>query len=158
MLNLEIYSKKPENTFELGKKIGKLISAPFLICLSGDLGTGKTCLTKGIGAGLNISENIVSPSFTLINEYKIPKGIFYHCDLYRLTNPIEILSLGLEDFLLNSNSIIVIEWADKLQLTEDKLDINLFHYKDGRKIIVKSSSSKYMNILKELENLVSTWN
>ena len=101
-----------EKTVWLGQQLGvKLISGD-VVALVGDLGGGKTWFTKGIAAGLDSNPNdIVSPTFTLVNEYEGRQQIF-HIDLYRLKNTTEILDLDLEDYFLREG-IVIIEWADR---------------------------------------------
>ena len=99
---------------KLGKKLAVLLSKGDIVCLFGDLGSGKTMFTKGIAQGLSIRKDAVSsPTFVLMNEYhgKLP---LYHFDLYRLDNPQEILGIGYEDFLYGEG-VAVVEWAEKLQ-------------------------------------------
>lgn len=111
-MNIELISNKPEETLELGVVIGKLLTGGEIILLSGDLGAGKTLLTKGIaeGVGIERSTTVVSPSFTLVNIYKARLDII-HADLYRL-NSDEVYELGLEDFM-DKNHILIVEWAER---------------------------------------------
>ena len=103
-----------DETLQLGKSLGSKLIAGDLVLLFGDLGAGKTCLTQGIclGAGLDKSTYIRSPTFTLINEYQGVVPIF-HIDLYRLETKEEIMNLGLEE-IIYSKAITIIEWPEKL--------------------------------------------
>ncbi|MCS6873434.1 MAG: tRNA (adenosine(37)-N6)-threonylcarbamoyltransferase complex ATPase subunit type 1 TsaE [Pyrinomonadaceae bacterium] len=107
--------KTPEETFELGKEIGKCLSGGEVILLFGGLGSGKTLLTKGIVSSLGYDENDVnSPSFTLVNTYEAEKGRVYHLDLWRLSNELDVgFSTGLDE-ILSGEAIVIIEWAEKL--------------------------------------------
>ena len=104
----------PEETQEIGVKIGCQLNPGDVVALVGDLGVGKTCLTQGIarGAGVYQDQTVNSPSYILINEYegKIP---VYHIDLYRLERLEDIIALGLEEYL-EGEGVCVIEWADRL--------------------------------------------
>ncbi len=104
----------PEETQEIGVKIGCQLNPGDVVALIGDLGVGKTCLTQGIarGAGVYQDQTVNSPSYILINEYegKIP---VYHIDLYRLQRLEDIIALGLEEYL-DGDGICVIEWADRM--------------------------------------------
>lgn len=104
----------PEETQEIGVRIGSQLSPGDVVALIGDLGAGKTCLTQGIAQGVGVYQNqtVNSPSYILINEYegKIP---IYHIDLYRLERLEDIVALGLEDYL-DGDGICVIEWADRM--------------------------------------------
>lgn len=103
----------PQYTKSLGRNLGKLLKGGEIIHLHGDLGAGKTLLTKGIAEGLYIEDSatVVSPSFTLVNIYKAKLDIV-HVDLYRL-NSDEIYELGLEDYM-DQGHIMVVEWAEKV--------------------------------------------
>ncbi|NER97791.1 MAG: tRNA (adenosine(37)-N6)-threonylcarbamoyltransferase complex ATPase subunit type 1 TsaE [Symploca sp. SIO1B1] len=105
-----------EATRSLGVKLGESLPAGSVILLEGDLGTGKTTLVQGIGKGLGITEPIVSPTFTLINEYLEGRIPLYHLDLYRL-QPEEIEALNLESYWVGMESplgMVAIEWAERL--------------------------------------------
>ena len=108
-------SHSPEETLQLGKSLGNSLIAGDIVLLFGDLGAGKTHLTQGICYGLELDNEsyIRSPTFTLINEYQARLPI-YHIDLYRIDNPEEIYSLGLEEILYNQG-VTIIEWAEKLR-------------------------------------------
>lgn len=104
----------PEETQEIGVRIGTALSSGDVVALIGDLGAGKTCLTQGIARGVGVyrDQTVNSPSYILINEYegKIP---IYHIDLYRLERVEDIVALGLEDYF-GGDGICVIEWADRM--------------------------------------------
>lgn len=106
----KIVSESPEKTLEIGVKLGKLSEAGFLILLMGELGTGKTLLTKGIAVGAGLEADVSSPTFNLIQEYSGEKKII-HMDLYRLDHLEELIEIGFEDYLDNEN-IVVIEWPE----------------------------------------------
>jgi tRNA threonylcarbamoyladenosine biosynthesis protein TsaE len=111
-------TRSPEETIQLGRKLARQLAPPALVVLLGDLGTGKTTLTKGIVAGLGASseEEVSSPTFTLIHEYG-QRGRtappVYHVDLYRIETARELETLGLED-LLAEKAIVIVEWGEKL--------------------------------------------
>jgi len=105
-----------ETTRSLGVKLGESLPAGSVILLEGDLGAGKTTLVQGIGKGLGITEPIVSPTFTLINEYPEGRIPLYHLDLYRL-QPEEIEALNLESYWEGMEfplGIVAVEWAERL--------------------------------------------
>lgn len=111
-------TRSPEETIELGRKLAQRLQPPVLVVLLGELGTGKTTLTKGIAAGLGAApeEEVTSPTFTLIHEYRgrepnAPR--VYHVDLYRIENARELETLGLED-LLAERAVVIVEWGEKL--------------------------------------------
>lgn len=105
-----------EATRSLGTYLGQSLSAGSVVLLSGDLGTGKTTLVQGIGEGLGITEPIVSPTFTLINEFTAGRLPLYHLDLYRL-QPEEVTGLNLESYWEGLDvplGIVAIEWSERL--------------------------------------------
>lgn len=106
-------STSPEGTEQLGQRIGRCLVPGDIVCLYGDLGTGKTTLVRGIASAFGIpSRDITSASFTVIAEYPVDP-LFYHIDLYRVTNSDDLDSTGIWD-LLGGNAISVIEWAEHL--------------------------------------------
>jgi len=124
-LTLDCISHSSAQTQRLGMRLGELLHGGELILLDGQLGTGKTIFTQGLAQGLGITENINSPTFTLLKEYPgqpqpgnssntfIPRRpALYHFDLYRLDNPYEIVELGFEDYFFG-DGVSVIEWAEK---------------------------------------------
>jgi len=125
-------SHSEEETKTFGKEIGKGLSKGDIVALFGELGAGKTVLVKGICEGLNITEGVKSPSFTIIQEY-IPKKSYqsankvYHIDLYRITDPSTILVQEVYEYLRERNGICVIEWADRIEgiLPPDTIKIYL---------------------------------
>ena len=110
----KILSKSPEDTHKLGIKIGQSLPVPGVVLLRGDLGMGKTTLTRGIAEGLGMKDldRVNSPSFTLVNIYQ---GIcpIYHVDLYRLEGERDLYSIGIDDFLGN-DGITIVEWSERL--------------------------------------------
>lgn len=112
----EISTHTPHETFQFGFNLGRSLPSPRKVLLFGELGVGKTVLAKGIVCGLGIEDpdDVVSPSFTLIQEYHLNTGIVHHVDLYRVDDPREIEGLGLEELLLDDSAYVIVEWADKL--------------------------------------------
>ncbi len=133
------FTKSPTETRRLGERIGKILLPGDVVALTGELGSGKTVLTKGIARGLGIKGNPVrSPSFLLIKEYsgKIP---LFHFDLYRLKNPEELNSIGYEEYF-SGKGVVAIEWAERAKnfLPEEYLEIALsILNKNGRKISLR---------------------
>jgi tRNA threonylcarbamoyladenosine biosynthesis protein TsaE len=110
-----------EATLRLGVSLGESLTVGSVILLNGDLGSGKTTLVQGIGQGLGITEPIVSPTFTLINEYREGRIPLYHLDLYRL-EPSEVVGLNLEIYWEGVEvipGIVAIEWAEKMPYKPD---------------------------------------
>jgi len=103
-----------EETIALGRSLAGELAPPLIVLLRGDLGAGKTTLIKGIAEGFEagLADNVTSPTFTLIHEYRGPAVTLYHIDLYRIDTQRELETLGLDD-LLAPNCILLIEWGDK---------------------------------------------
>lgn len=120
-----------DETIELGKKIGKFAKPGDIICIDGEMGSGKTHLTKGIALGLDIHEPITSPTFTLVNEYK-GRLKFYHFDVYRINDPDEINAIGFDEYIF-SDAVSVIEWSDLIKdlIPNDHVQINILYDKDN---------------------------
>lgn len=110
----QLTTRSAEETIAFGRELGREFEPPCLILLEGDLGSGKTTLTKGIVAGLGAAreEDVTSPSFTLVQEYGRAPRVF-HADLYRIESGRELGTLGFEDFL-SEDSIVIVEWGEKL--------------------------------------------
>ena len=131
------HTHSPEETQTIGQQIGETLKTGDVVALIGDLGAGKTCLTKGIarGAGVASNEVVNSPSYTLINEYAGEMPI-YHIDLYRLEHHGEIVDLGLEEYL-EGTGICVIEWADRMTnlLPANHIQITMMWVDESTRII-----------------------
>ncbi len=131
-----------EETKKLGRDFAKSLRAGDVVCLYGDLGSGKTTLVQGLAKGLGIKKRIISPTFIIIRNYRFKHcdlGFknFYHIDLYRIESKGEIESLGLEEIINNKNNIVVIEWAEKMgkSLPKKRIDIFLEHLSDDKRRI-----------------------
>lgn len=131
-----------EETINLGEAFGKLLKKGFVICLNGDLASGKTTFTKGIGKALNIKEVINSPTFTILKIYEGDIKL-YHIDAYRLENA--SYDLGLSEF--EDDGIMVIEWPMyyKQYLPKEYISINFKYVDDNTREITFSSNSEYYN-------------
>lgn len=149
---VKIVLKGLKETEEFGQKLGSLLEGGDLLSLTGDLGAGKTTLTKSIGIGLEISDYITSPTFTLINEYK-GRVWLYHFDVYRLEGEEDLLDLGYEDYFY-SNGVTIVEWGDKIEdiLPENRININIKKGKklDERIVTLSGKGKRYEKIVKEL--------
>jgi tRNA threonylcarbamoyladenosine biosynthesis protein TsaE len=113
-----LISKSPAETFRIGRILGEGLKAGDVVALTGELGSGKTCLTQGIACGLGVPENyaVTSPTFTLINEYPGREAALFHVDLYRLQGAADLADTGYEEYL-SGGGVMVIEWADKIRET-----------------------------------------
>jgi tRNA threonylcarbamoyladenosine biosynthesis protein TsaE len=106
-------SHSPEETTALGEQWGRDARRGWVIGLTGDLGSGKTQLVKGLARGLGIAARIQSPTFALVNEYREGRLPLAHLDLYRLDTPEQIIGAGLEEYFINPIGVTVIEWCER---------------------------------------------
>lgn len=149
----EIKIKGLEATKDFGIKLGSLLSAGDILCLNGDLGAGKTTMTKSIGLGLGVEDYITSPTFALINEYRGRLPV-YHFDVYRLEGVDDLFDLGFDEYFFGSG-VCIIEWAEKISdlIPEDRIviDIKKGHDLDERLVSISGRGRSYEKIVKELE-------
>jgi tRNA threonylcarbamoyladenosine biosynthesis protein TsaE len=122
----EFITKSPDETIALGRKLAEMLAPPKLVLLRGDLGAGKTTLVKGIAHGFQAAseEDVTSPTFTLVHEYRGPSATLYHIDLYRVDTLRELETLGLDD-LLGDSSVLLIEWGEKFGRFERERDMEI---------------------------------
>ena len=122
---MKLISKSLDDTKKLGEKIGFILKPGDIICLIGDLGTGKTTLTQAIAKGMGIKDQVSSATFTLIREY-YSKVNLYHFDVYRL-DQCQSDYWGVDEYFFSEDGACVIEWADKIEdlLPEDRLEIRI---------------------------------
>ena len=112
--SLDVFSHSPEQTQRLGVRLGELLKPGDLICLSGELGAGKTCFAAGVGRGWGALETVTSPTFVLVNEYHRADGrILHHVDGYRLSGAPEAATFGFSD-LLWAADVVLVEWPERL--------------------------------------------
>ena len=122
----EFTTHSAEETTALGRKLATSMLPPKLVLLRGDLGAGKTTLVKGIAAGFGAGneDEVTSPTFTLVHEYRGPTATLYHIDLYRVDTQRELETLGLDD-LMGENSVLLIEWGEKFARFTKERDIEI---------------------------------
>ncbi len=122
----EITTHSPEETMAFGRTLTELLAPPKLVLLCGELGAGKTTLVKGIAAAFEAAaeEDVTSPTFTLVHEYRGPRVVVYHIDLYRVDTARELETLGLDD-LRSDNCILLIEWGEKFPRFQNERDLEI---------------------------------
>lgn len=151
---LRLFSKSAEDTYKIGERLGQLLFPGSIVCLTGDLGAGKTAFTQGIGKGLGISEHIVSPTYTIINEYTSGRIPLYHFDVYRLGSSDEMYELGCDEYFYGDGAT-VLEWADNVDdvIPNEKLWITIrkLENPDEREIVFKAFGTDYEKLLEEME-------
>lgn len=119
-------SRSPDETFELGEKIGKSLTGGELVLLTGGLGAGKTLFTKGVLSALEFDiDEVTSPSFALVNLYRAKFDV-YHIDLWRLDETSDAaIAVGLDDILEHDTAVVIVEWAERLKRKEFSSDVIL---------------------------------
>ncbi len=157
MHRLELISRSPEETKQIGAYFGRLSQPGDVFLLVGGLGAGKTCLTQGIARGLGIKEYAMSPSFVIVRELqgRLP---LYHIDLYRLEGINEIADLGLDDYLYG-NGVCVIEWAEKglAVLPDEYLMVKMkFISENERRLRFTPRGKRYSELVERIREAFST--
>ncbi|MGT2906832.1 tRNA (adenosine(37)-N6)-threonylcarbamoyltransferase complex ATPase subunit type 1 TsaE [Streptococcus dentiloxodontae] len=145
-----LYSQNEEELLKIGEKIGSKLQKQDILVLTGDLGAGKTTLTKGIAKGLEIHQMIKSPTYTIVREYegRLP---LYHLDVYRIGDDPD--SIDLDDFIYGEG-VAVIEWGELLDQTllDDYLEIVITRFGDGRKLSFEPHGSRSQVLKEALDN------
>lgn len=128
---VEFVTRSAEETIALGRRLGELLDEGDVLVLTGDLGAGKTQLTKGIAAGMGVEDDVTSPTFTIQMVYEGRELPLYHFDLYRLEDPDQLDDTGLFD-VLGGDGPCVIEWGEQFaeQLGDERLDVYLTRMDD----------------------------
>ncbi|MFZ0278223.1 MAG: tRNA (adenosine(37)-N6)-threonylcarbamoyltransferase complex ATPase subunit type 1 TsaE [Candidatus Sulfotelmatobacter sp.] len=129
----EITTGSAEETIAFGRTLTEMLAPPKLVLLRGDLGAGKTTLVKGIAAGFGAAEeeDVTSPTFTLVHEYRGPRANLYHIDLYRVDTLRELETLGLDDLRAEKGSVLLIEWGEKFSRLVRERDVEISLERDG---------------------------
>ncbi len=123
MPSKEVVTHSADETIELGRALARELKPPCLVLLCGELGAGKTTLIKGIAEGFGAAdaEDVTSPTFTLVHEYRGPAVNVYHIDLYRVDTPRQLETLGLDDL----RGVLLIEWGEKFARFERERDVEI---------------------------------
>jgi tRNA threonylcarbamoyladenosine biosynthesis protein TsaE len=122
----QITTHSAEQTIEFGRTLAPSLSPPKVVLLRGDLGAGKTTMVKGIAEAFGAAqqEDVTSPTFTLIHEYRAKDLTIYHIDLYRIDTLRELETLAIDD-LMNGNSVLLIEWGEKFERFRRERDVEI---------------------------------
>ncbi|MGO1479097.1 tRNA (adenosine(37)-N6)-threonylcarbamoyltransferase complex ATPase subunit type 1 TsaE [Senegalia sp. (in: firmicutes)] len=151
---MEIITIDTRETEKLGEKIGKLLNSGDVICLDGDLGAGKTTLTKSIARGLEVEEYVTSPTFTIVNEYDGRLHV-NHFDVYRIADIDEMYDIGYEEYIY-SESVSIIEWASNIGeiLPDQRIEIYIETIDaNSRKFNIKLIGERYKHLKEELRKI-----
>ncbi len=132
----EFTTGSSEETKKVGKNLAKKYGPNRIFCLFGPLAAGKTTLIKGLARELGIEETIVSPSYVLLREYEGESPLF-HLDLFRIQSEEEFVEAGLDEFLLEPEGVVAIEWADRIKniLPDNRVDVNIELVREEKRII-----------------------
>ena len=146
MASQEFTTRSAAETIALGRKLAAKLKPPKLVVLSGELGAGKTTLVKGIAEGFQAAaeEQVTSPTFTLVHEYRGPKANVFHLDLYRVDTERELETLGLDD-LCDERSVLLIEWGEKFARFERERDAEIVLERTGedeRKVVFNAEARR----------------
>lgn len=167
-MKLEIQLASAGETREFGLRIGHAVRQRALIALLGPLGAGKTCLVQGIGEALGVEEPIVSPTFTMLNEYHSGRLPLYHLDLYRLKDDpssesagggktLELLRAELDEFI-HGPAVVLIEWAEQimphLPLDYLLIELDYFPEEDGRRVSISGHGSLSVRLIQDINSRV----
>src|SRR3954468_21066628 len=122
----QFLTHSPEETITLGRQMVDFLQPPKIVVLTGDLGAGKTTIIKGIAEGFKAEsqENVTSPTFTLIHEYRGPAVTVYHIDLYRVDSQRQLETLGIDD-LRDERSLVLLEWGEKFERFRNEADAEI---------------------------------
>ena len=147
-MELDLVTHSPEETQQVGRRLGELARPGDVVLLVGDLGTGKTCLTQGIARGLGINDYVLSPSFVIVRELhgRLP---LFHVDLYRLDRLEETQDLGLDDYLYDGG-VTVVEWAEKAAglMPPEHVQISLAYVSDTeRRLTLRPQGTRYEELV-----------
>jgi tRNA threonylcarbamoyladenosine biosynthesis protein TsaE len=156
---LAVVSESPAETNQIGEQLGRVLDSGSVVCLRGDLGSGKTCLTQGIGRGLGVLGVIHSPTFVFINEHPAQAGALclYHVDLYRIHDLADAYAIGLDEYMY-ADGVTVIEWAERASemMPLDCLWVHLSYVDDhSRRIVFQALGPRYEGILARLRVAIS---
>lgn len=133
----QIISHNEKETQKIGKKIAQMLKKGDIICLEGDLGAGKTFLSKAIAESLGIQEPITSPTYTIVHEYEGDMPL-YHFDVYRIADIDEMFELGFDEYIFGEG-ICIIEWADKIReiIPSTSIWINILYGHNNQERIIR---------------------
>ncbi|MGL4749474.1 MAG: tRNA (adenosine(37)-N6)-threonylcarbamoyltransferase complex ATPase subunit type 1 TsaE [Shewanella sp.] len=148
MTELTFQLNNEDETIAVGQKLARHIQAPLTLYLTGDLGAGKTTLSRGLIQGLGHKGSVKSPTYTLVEPYELDGVQVYHFDLYRLNDPEELEFMGIRDYFTNS-SLCIVEWPDKGEglLPDADIHLHLNYVYQGREIHIRALTDSGKTLL-----------
>ena len=157
---MEIFLQTAVETEKLGNILGKLAQSGDVFCFTGDLGAGKTLMSRGISLALGVAEeDVTSPTFAIMNIYEGEELEVRHFDLYRLNRPEELEDIGFDEYA-GGEGVTLIEWAELFsdQLPEEYMQVTLLHDGAGRKAVFTPKGERYEELLQEVEKFADLSN
>lgn len=151
---MEFYLQDSYATEHLGQLVGRAARGGDVICLTGDLGAGKTLFSRGVATALGVaSSDVNSPTFAIMNIYHGEKLEIHHFDLYRLSREEELEDIGFDEYVYGDEVVTLIEWAELFpeQLPDEYLQVTLLLDGAGRKAQLKAKGQRYEQLLREVE-------
>lgn len=155
---LDFISHSAQQTIRIGQRLGEYIEPGDLLLLLGDVGVGKTHMVKGIALGLESDDLVTSPSFVLVNEYRagaVWRGMrIYHIDLYRITDPSELTSIGIEE-IWSGHDVCLIEWAEHARgwLPAEHLSLHMQHLDETKRVVrFEPHGERYHNLVENFKS------
>ncbi|WP_299797553.1 tRNA (adenosine(37)-N6)-threonylcarbamoyltransferase complex ATPase subunit type 1 TsaE [uncultured Shewanella sp.] len=152
MTSVKVYLDNEQDTVDLGKRLAAIISPPLMLNLSGELGAGKTTLSRGLIQGLGHKGAVKSPTYALVEPYEFDDFDLYHFDLYRLSDPEELEFMGIRDYF-TQRSICIVEWPDRGHglLPDADIFIQINYAGERREVEILSGSDKGRQLLSKLK-------
>ncbi len=146
-----VTTKSEAQTLSWGRRLGRLLKGWDVVCLHGELGSGKTTLTRGLARGAGSRSRVASPTFSLARVYRGPRWIIYHLDLYRVAAN-QTRDIGLEEFVSDPRGICIVEWpqAGTAYYPKDRLEVHLSHVAGGRKLRFAAKGPRSREILRHM--------
>ena len=147
--------KSEAQTLSWGRRLGRLLKGGDLVCLQGELGSGKTTLTRGLARGAGSRSRVASPTFSLARVYRGPRWAIYHLDLYRVSAD-QTRDIGLEEFISDPRGICVVEWpqAGAAYYPKDCLEVHLAHAAGGRRLRFSAKGPRSREIVRRLNRML----
>ncbi|GAB4454791.1 MAG: tRNA (adenosine(37)-N6)-threonylcarbamoyltransferase complex ATPase subunit type 1 TsaE [Armatimonadaceae bacterium] len=144
---LSCTSQSEDDTLQLAERLASVLLPGDILCLSGDLGAGKTTFTRGLVRGIGSPAPVSSPTFTLLHEYAGGRLPVYHADAYRLTGTADALGTGIEEYIQRGDGVLIVEWWERIAelLPEERLEITLAEGEDleHRKVTLQGRGSRW---------------
>jgi tRNA threonylcarbamoyladenosine biosynthesis protein TsaE len=159
-MQIELRASAPEDTKMIGRELAELLRAGDAVALTGELGAGKTTFVQGVALGLGFEGHVVSPTFTLVREYRARLTLI-HVDVYRLERMQDVIDLGLDDALGEGDAVVLIEWGDAVEglLPQGHLVVELTVPGAGeeRRLVLRGTGEPWVTRWERLEQVTEPW-